>query len=69
MVADDGDDGFIETTPVTPVSTPCIGVCRIASDSNTCTGCARTLDEIASWGSMTEDQRRAVMAQLPDRMT
>ena len=68
MASDKGDDGFVETVSVTLISTPCIGVCRIDPDSDLCTGCARTLDEIADWGTMSEDQRRAVMAQLPARM-
>lgn len=32
-----------------------------------CLGCRRTLNEIAQWGSMTEDEQRAVLAQLPQR--
>jgi predicted Fe-S protein YdhL (DUF1289 family) len=33
-----------------------------------CLGCARTLDEIARWGSMTDAERERVMAQLPRRL-
>ena len=32
-----------------------------------CTGCGRTLAEIAAWGSLGEAQRIAVMAELPLR--
>jgi hypothetical protein len=32
-----------------------------------CLGCCRMLDEIGSWGSMTDDERDAVMARLPSR--
>jgi len=32
-----------------------------------CLGCARTLDEIARWGAMTEAEREAVLRQLPQR--
>ena len=49
------------------VETPCIGVCRIDPDDGLCTGCSRSLDEIARWSSMGEVERRAVMAVLPDR--
>ncbi|WP_199258533.1 DUF1289 domain-containing protein [Paracoccus binzhouensis] len=49
------------------VSTPCIKVCRIDADSRLCTGCWRSLDEIAAWGGMTEAERLAVMAGLPER--
>jgi predicted Fe-S protein YdhL (DUF1289 family) len=32
-----------------------------------CLGCARTLDEIARWGSMTGSERRRIMDELPAR--
>jgi uncharacterized protein len=32
-----------------------------------CIGCCRTLDEIARWGSMSEKEQAAVMADLPAR--
>ncbi len=32
-----------------------------------CLGCRRTLDEIARWGAMDDDERRAVLAQLAAR--
>lgn len=50
-----------------PALSPCIGVCKIDAASRLCTGCLRTLDEIAAWGGMSEAERRAVMADLPQR--
>jgi uncharacterized protein len=50
------------------LSSPCIKVCVIDGPTNICLGCGRTLPEIASWGRMTEDQRLALMAMLPERM-
>ena len=35
--------------------------------SGLCAGCGRTLDEIARWGSLTETERRRIMAELPQR--
>ncbi len=32
-----------------------------------CLGCARTLDEIARWGTMSEAERERIMAELPGR--
>ena len=32
-----------------------------------CMGCGRTLDEIARWGVMRDDERDRVMAELPAR--
>jgi hypothetical protein len=35
--------------------------------SGYCVGCLRTLDEIASWGMLDDDERRNVVAALPSR--
>jgi uncharacterized protein len=32
-----------------------------------CEGCLRTLDEIAAWSTLSPEQKRAVLAQLPSR--
>ena len=32
-----------------------------------CLGCARTLDEIARWGSFTDEERDRIIAELPRR--
>jgi len=32
-----------------------------------CLGCKRTLAEIAAWGSMTDEEQRAVLNQLEQR--
>ncbi|MGH8274395.1 MAG: DUF1289 domain-containing protein [Gammaproteobacteria bacterium] len=45
---------------------PCSGVCRIGDDGY-CEGCLRTLDEIASWASLNEDERAVVYARLAER--
>lgn len=46
---------------------PCIKVCVIDPKAQICTGCLRTLAEIAAWGGMSDDARRQVMAELPAR--
>ena len=46
---------------------PCINVCVVHPEARICTGCFRTLDEIAGWGQMSAEARRAVMAELPAR--
>jgi uncharacterized protein len=48
--------------------TPCIAVCMIDPRTNLCFGCGRTLPEIARWGQMTNEERHALMAELPERM-
>ena len=36
-------------------------------ERDVCMGCARTLEEIARWGVMSEEERGAVMSALPER--
>ena len=55
------------TTPATPVASPCNNVCRIDEASGWCLGCQRSLGEIAAWGTASDDERRAVLAELPAR--
>ena len=43
------------------MDTPCIGVCTLTKDGSQCTGCTRTVSEIASWTSYTDEQRKAIM--------
>ena len=50
-----------------PVGSPCISVCRIEPHTGLCEGCLRTIDEIASWGTLDDAQRRAIWARLEAR--
>ncbi|MBW8294445.1 DUF1289 domain-containing protein [Sphingopyxis sp.] len=34
-------------------SSPCREICALDTSANVCTGCGRTLGEIAEWGSAT----------------
>jgi len=47
---------------------PCISVCVLDPQSELCEGCGRSLDEISQWSRLTEEQRRAVMKRLPQRL-
>ncbi|MFG6157691.1 diguanylate cyclase [Halomonas sp. 1390] len=51
------------TTASRPTS-PCTKVCRIDEHTDRCRGCGRTLDEIARWGGMSEQEREAVWQRL-----
>ncbi len=53
--------------PVRPVRSPCVSVCRIDAARGWCEGCQRTLDEIADWGTMTDEARLAVWARIVRR--
>lgn len=60
----------VAQTPQVPprsIATPCIKVCVVDGASSLCLGCFRTLSEIGGWSGLTDDQRAAVMAELPAR--
>jgi uncharacterized protein len=46
------------------VLSPCISVCRMDAHSGWCQGCYRSLNEIASWSGLGDEDRRAVWAQV-----
>jgi uncharacterized protein len=50
------------------ISSPCTKVCVVDGPTGLCFGCGRTLPEIAKWGSLSEEQRLAIMATLAERM-
>jgi len=53
---------------VRDVPSPCISVCRIDAASALCTGCLRTLDEIAAWSRMEDAGKRRVWRAIERRM-
>ena len=57
--------GTLDEEAVVP--SPCISVCRMDAASGLCEGCFRTLEEIAAWGLASDEDRRAVWAQLVER--
>lgn len=59
--------GDIAPAPPAPVGSPCTGVCRMDAATGWCLGCARTIDEIASWSRLDDGAKRAVWALLPPR--
>jgi predicted Fe-S protein YdhL (DUF1289 family) len=52
-----------------PIATPCIKVCVVDGDSGLCLGCFRSLEEIAGWAALSDEERTRVMAELPARRT
>jgi predicted Fe-S protein YdhL (DUF1289 family) len=49
------------------IESPCIRICVVHPEARLCTGCLRSIDEIAAWGRMSHEDRRAVMDELPAR--
>lgn len=49
-------------------TSPCLQVCLVDGRTQYCQGCGRTLFEIANWARFTDDEREAVLAELPKRL-
>ncbi|MGD9597650.1 MAG: DUF1289 domain-containing protein [Steroidobacteraceae bacterium] len=54
------------TTPPAAPASPCINICTIGTDG-CCTGCRRTLAEIAGWPRMGADEKWAVIRAIAAR--
>lgn len=50
-----------------PVPSPCISVCRMDERTGWCAGCLRTLDEIAVWSMLDDEEKREVWVDLGRR--
>jgi predicted Fe-S protein YdhL (DUF1289 family) len=49
------------------LKTPCIKVCVMDLDTHHCKGCYRSIEEIGRWSSLTDAERDAIIAALPER--
>jgi predicted Fe-S protein YdhL (DUF1289 family) len=49
------------------VMSPCKSICIMDGKSNLCIGCKRTIDEIARWPMMPDDERQKVVDSLKSR--
>jgi predicted Fe-S protein YdhL (DUF1289 family) len=49
------------------IESPCIKICVVHPEARICTGCFRSIDEITGWARMSRDERREIMAELPQR--
>jgi uncharacterized protein len=48
-------------------ASPCTGVCRTNKATGLCRGCRRTIAEIATWFSLTPEQKRGVLDAIAGR--
>lgn len=49
------------------VRTPCKNLCHVPDHQAYCTGCLRSLEEISSWISYSDEMRDQIIAELPAR--
>ena len=53
----------------TPVPSPCINICKMVPATSLCEGCMRTIDEIRAWRNASDDEKRAIWAEIRHRET
>jgi len=46
--------------PDVPVPSPCMSVCKMDAERRYCTGCLRTIPEIAGWSKMDDGAKRDI---------
>jgi predicted Fe-S protein YdhL (DUF1289 family) len=51
----------------TTVPSPCINICCTDEITGYCKGCFRTLDEIASWPYLSDNEKRDILTLLSER--
>ena len=49
------------------VPSPCVNVCQMDASGGLCVGCLRTLDEIATWSGMGNEEKRVVWERIVRR--
>jgi uncharacterized protein len=49
------------------VPSPCISLCKMNPQTGLCDGCFRTIDEIATWSTATEEMKRQVWVEIKRR--
>ena len=47
------------------IASPCINVCKMDEQTGLCSGCFRTIDEIAVWAGIDDARRLGGGANLP----
>ena len=49
------------------IASPCINVCKMDERTGLCSGCLRTIDEIARWSSTDDSRRLSILAAVAKR--
>ena len=49
------------------IASPCINVCKMDEQTGLCSGCFRTIDEIAAWAGIDDSRRLSILAAVARR--
>ena len=47
---------------------PCVSVCTMQAGTKLCEGCFRTIEEIATWSRMGDEDKRIVWGRIAQRI-
>jgi len=50
------------------IPSPCVSLCLMHPDAGWCDGCLRTLPEIGGWSRASDEEKRQVWEQIPERL-
>ncbi|MFZ6801758.1 DUF1289 domain-containing protein [Undibacterium sp. Di24W] len=56
-----------EAAIASDVASPCVKACKINAETNLCSGCLRTLDEIIVWSKASNATKVAIWAKIEER--
>jgi uncharacterized protein len=68
MVARESSRRLAMAANETSIQTPCTRICALHPGFGLCTGCGRSLDEIAGWIALSDGERDRIVALLPARL-
>lgn len=54
------------TNEQTRIASPCVSICAL-DENDICTGCHRSGQEIAGWGSKSEAEKAEIMLKVRER--
>jgi predicted Fe-S protein YdhL (DUF1289 family) len=49
------------------IPSPCISICKMNPKSELCTGCHRSIDEIANWSARSDAEKLAILERIGQR--
>lgn len=56
-----------DQSPILPVPSPCVSLCKMDVERQYCMGCLRTIDEIMAWSKAGDDYKQAVWTEIARR--
>ena len=55
---------FDPDTSPGPVPSPCVSICTLARDTDLCSACGRSLEELIAWSTTSEADKRIIWRRL-----